>query len=83
VVDVRAPHEYRDGHLAGALNIPLPDVPSRLSDIPAGEVWVHCAAGYRAATAASLLARAGRTAIAVDDAWPNARAAGLPIVERQ
>jgi hydroxyacylglutathione hydrolase len=41
---------------------------------------VHCAAGYRAATAASLLARAGRTAVHVDDDWPNAVTAGLPIV---
>ena len=80
ILDVRAPHEHRDGHIAGAVNIPLPELPVRLPEIAPGPVWVHCAAGYRAATGASLLARAGRTAIQVDDLWPHAEAAGLPIV---
>lgn len=79
VIDVRADDEWAAGHIAGALHIPLPDVVHRLDDIPDGVVWVHCAAGYRAAAAASLLARAGRDAIHVDDDWPNAATAGLPI----
>jgi rhodanese-related sulfurtransferase len=79
VIDVRADDEWAAGHIAGALHIPLPDVVDRLDDIPDGVVWVHCAAGYRAAAAASLLARAGRDAIHVDDDWPNAAIAGLPI----
>jgi len=78
VVDVRAENEWAAGHIEGALHIPLPDVPARLAEIPDGTVWVHCAAGYRAAAAASLLTRAGRTAIHIDDDWPNAAAAGLP-----
>jgi glyoxylase-like metal-dependent hydrolase (beta-lactamase superfamily II)/rhodanese-related sulfurtransferase len=80
VVDVRAGNEWAEGHIAGALHIPLPEVTARLADIPPGPVWVHCAAGYRAASAASLLARAGREAIHVDDDWSNAAQAGLPIV---
>jgi glyoxylase-like metal-dependent hydrolase (beta-lactamase superfamily II)/rhodanese-related sulfurtransferase len=80
VVDVRAADEWAAGHIAGAMHIPLPEVVDRLGDIPDGVVWVHCAAGYRAAAAASLLARAGREAVHVDDDWPNAAAAGLPIV---
>jgi hydroxyacylglutathione hydrolase len=40
---------------------------------------VHCAAGYRAAAAVSLLVRAGREAVLVDDLWPNAAGAGLAI----
>ena len=47
--------------------------------MPAGEVWVHCAAGYRAAIAASILPRAGRQVVAVDDAFENAAGAGLPM----
>ena len=31
----------------------------RLADVPAGEVWVHCAGGYRASVAASMLDAAG------------------------
>jgi rhodanese-related sulfurtransferase len=80
VVDVRADHEWAAGHIDGALHIPLPDVTARLADIPPGTVWVHCAAGYRAAAAASLLARGGRQAIHIDDDWSHAAEAGLPIV---
>jgi rhodanese-related sulfurtransferase len=30
-------------------------------------VWVHCAAGFRAGIAASLLQRAGRDVVLIDD----------------
>jgi rhodanese-related sulfurtransferase len=36
------------------------------------DVWVHCATGYRAAIAASLLDRAGITVVAIDDDWEKA-----------
>ena len=80
VIDVRAEAEWQAGHLEGARHIPLPEIESRVPGLPEGVIWVHCAAGYRAAAAASLLARAGRTAIPIDDDWANAAAAGLPIV---
>ncbi|MEV4640681.1 MBL fold metallo-hydrolase [Actinoplanes sp. NPDC049548] len=80
VLDVRAAAEWDAGHLAGAVHIPLPSLTERLREVPDGTVWVHCAAGYRAAAAASLLARAGRRTVAVDDDWANAAAAGLPVV---
>ncbi len=31
--------------------------------------WVHCRSGYRAGIAASLLQRAGRTVVHLDDRW--------------
>ena len=80
IIDVRAENEWREGHIEGALHIPLPEIESQLPGLPEGVIWVHCAAGYRAAAAASLLTRAGRQAIPIDDDWPNAAAAGLPIV---
>jgi rhodanese-related sulfurtransferase len=42
---------------------------------------VHCASGYRASIAASLLDAAGRRLVAVDDSFANAEAVGLPLVE--
>jgi hydroxyacylglutathione hydrolase len=50
---------------------------SRIRDVPGRghEVWVHCTSGYRAAIAASLLDRAGRTVVAVNDDWKDAAAA--------
>jgi hydroxyacylglutathione hydrolase len=80
VVDVRLRHEHADGHIADALSIPLHELPDRLDEIPAGRVWVHCAAGYRAAVAGSLLARAGRDLMVVSDQIGNAIACGIELV---
>jgi hydroxyacylglutathione hydrolase len=77
VLDVRMAAEWRDSHLAGAVHLPAPEILSRLDDVPPGVVWVHCAAGYRAAAVASLLAAAGRQVVHVDDAYAEAIVAGL------
>ena len=79
VLDVRMTNEWRDGHVTGAVHIPLPDLPGRLADVPAGTVWVHCGSGYRATAAATLLANAGREVVVIDDKFDRAQAAGLPM----
>ncbi|WP_022909542.1 MBL fold metallo-hydrolase [Aestuariimicrobium kwangyangense] len=81
VLDVRRADEHAGAHIEGALNIPLHELPTRLGDVPAGEVWVHCAAGYRASIAASFLAAAGLPLVAIDDSFDNARAVGLQLVD--
>jgi hydroxyacylglutathione hydrolase len=80
VLDVRRRLEWADGHLEGALHIPLPDLPARLGEVPPGEIWVHCRSGYRAVIAASLLQAAGHPVVAVDDDLAQAAPAGLPLV---
>ncbi|KUL26912.1 MBL fold metallo-hydrolase [Actinoplanes awajinensis] len=77
VLDVRRNLEWGSAHIDGALHIPLHDLPGRLADVPGGEVWVHCAAGYRASIAASLLAAHGHHVVAVDDDFDQAHASGL------
>ncbi|MFI7547429.1 rhodanese-like domain-containing protein [Actinoplanes sp. NPDC049599] len=77
VLDVRRDLERAGAHIDGALHIPLHDLLRRLDDVPGGEIWVHCAAGYRATVAASLLAAGGRHVVAVDDDFDQARANGL------
>lgn len=79
VLDVRRAEEFGASAIQGAVNIPLHELPRRISEAPAGEVWVHCAAGYRASIAASLLAASGHRVVAVDDAFGNARQAALPL----
>lgn len=79
VLDVRRPEEHAAGAIDGAVNIPLHELPRRLTEVPEGEVWVHCAAGYRASVAASFIAAAGHSPVAVDDDFDNAMAAGLPV----
>ena len=65
VLDVRDPVEYRKGAVPGSVNIHVASVPSRLEELPKGEIWVYCASGYRAAMAAGLLARSGRRPVLV------------------
>jgi glyoxylase-like metal-dependent hydrolase (beta-lactamase superfamily II)/rhodanese-related sulfurtransferase len=80
VLDVRRTEEFAASRIAEAVNIPLHELPRRLSEVPEGEVWVHCGAGYRASVAASLLDAAGRSPVAVDDAFDNAGKTGLPLI---
>jgi len=80
VLDVRRDQEYRSGHLPGAVHIPVHELLDRLEDVPAGQVWVHCAGGYRASIAASVLVAAGRDVVVVDDDFGRARQVGLDVV---
>ena len=80
VLDVRRAEEHRDARIDGAVNIAIHELLDRLGEVPAGEVWVHCAAGYRASIAASLLAASGRRPVAVDDSFDNASQVDLRII---
>ncbi|HEY5328203.1 MAG TPA: MBL fold metallo-hydrolase, partial [Mucilaginibacter sp.] len=68
VVDVRNPNETHGGLIfKDALAIPLPELRERVNEIPDDKpVVVHCAAGYRSAAAASIIA-AKITAVPVLD----------------
>ena len=80
VLDVRQADEHDAARIDGAVNIPLHELLHRLADVPAGEVWVHCTGGYRASVAASVLAAAGRSLVAIDDSFDNAEKVGLHLV---
>ena len=80
VLDVRNPVEWAAGHLPGAVNIPVHELSGRLDEVPPGQVWVHCQAGYRAAVATGLLDRAGRDVVHVDDRLEQAGEHGLVLV---
>ncbi len=65
VVDVRTAREWNDGHIDGALNLPLAHLAERLGELPSDRpVIVYCASGYRSAVAASLLQREGLANVA-------------------
>lgn len=60
VLDVREPWEYRQGHVPGALLIPLGDLRGRLNELnPEQPVAVICASGSRSQSAAALLGQQG------------------------
>ena len=79
MLDVRLPLEWADSHLQSAVHIPLHELTARLSELPAGEVWVYCRTGHRASIAASILDAAGRSVVAVDDLYQRAAGTGLPL----
>jgi hydroxyacylglutathione hydrolase len=80
LLDVRLASEWERGHIETATHIPLHELKARMSEIPAGQIWVHCQAGYRAAVAASLLAANGRDVVAINDDFGSASPAGLRTV---
>ena len=59
---------------------------SRLDEVVAwaseqgAPVWIYCGSGFRASIGASVLEAAGVDLVHVDDDFPNAEKAGLPIV---
>jgi hydroxyacylglutathione hydrolase len=75
VIDVRRQEEWDAGHLRGACHIPVHRLME--TDLPPGQLWLYCAAGYRAVLGASLLQRSGRNVVAIDDSWRAATSAGL------
>jgi glyoxylase-like metal-dependent hydrolase (beta-lactamase superfamily II)/rhodanese-related sulfurtransferase len=80
VLDVRRAEEFAACRIDEAVNIPIHLLSQHLDEVPDGEVWVHCAAGYRASIGASMLDAAGRRPVVVDDVFENAEKAGLPLV---
>ncbi|MBY5922093.1 rhodanese-like domain-containing protein [Ferrimonas balearica] len=62
LVDVRTTEEFAAGHLPGAINIPLDQLPSRLAELgePGAEtIVVYCRSGNRSGQALGWLNRQG------------------------
>ncbi|WP_222165820.1 rhodanese-like domain-containing protein [Edaphocola aurantiacus] len=61
IVDVRTVEEYREGHAAGSINIPLHELTGRLDEIKAMEqpLLLCCAKGIRSGQAAAYLHQLG------------------------
>jgi hydroxyacylglutathione hydrolase len=64
VLDVRGTAEYREGHIPGALHVPMGYIPRRIAEIPADKpIVVHCLSGARSAIAAGVLEALGRNQV--------------------
>lgn len=62
VLDVRNPEEFAAGHIRGAVNIPLQDLPQRLGELEKSRsktIIVVCQAGVTSAKASAQLDKAG------------------------
>lgn len=59
-VDVREPEEWAEGHIPGALHIPLAQLPQRASELPADtDLILVCRSGARSYLATEFLAFKG------------------------
>ena len=65
VLDIRQDDEFADGHIPGALHRELGTLAGDAASLPPQPLTVMCAHGERAATAASVLERAGRPGAAI------------------
>lgn len=80
LLDVRERHEWQAGHAPEARHIPLPALPARLRELPAGRpVVAVCASGMRSRRAAALLAGQGHEAYTLRGGMSAWAGAGLPV----
>ncbi|GAA1343380.1 MBL fold metallo-hydrolase [Arthrobacter roseus] len=79
ILDVRRTDEYASAHIPGAVNIPLHELLTRMDEVPAGKLWIHCGSGYRSGVGASLLQRAGMDVVHIDAMFGEAEKAGVPL----
>jgi phage shock protein E len=65
LLDVRTPAEFAEGHIHGALNIPIQALPERMSELSDADraIVVYCRSGMRSARARQMLRRAGHTTV--------------------
>ncbi|MBI5262356.1 MAG: metalloregulator ArsR/SmtB family transcription factor [Bradyrhizobium sp.] len=81
ILDVRPEDEFALGHLAGAINIPLRALESRLSELKrSSEIVAYCRGAYCVLSyeAVAALRKRGFNARRLEDGFPEWRAAGLP-----
>lgn len=78
LVDVREETEYADGHIAGAIDIPIRTLAQNLDKVPADQpVVVYCATGFRSALATAALHIMGYSNVRVfPPSYPAWEAAG-------
>jgi rhodanese-related sulfurtransferase len=59
ILDVRTPSEFEQGHIPGAISVPVTSIDEKMGDIPSDRpMLVVCHAGKRAARAYAMLAKA-------------------------
>jgi len=87
LVDCREPDEWKDGHVTGAVSLPLSTLergvpPDQLARILPKDkiVYVHCLAGGRCLAAAKILQNSGYDVRPLKPGYPDLTKAGFPTV---
>lgn len=82
ILDVRPESEYKNGHIAGALSIPIDELANRLKELPKRhEIIAYCRGPFCvfADEAVSLLNMAGYKATRLDQGFPDWALMGKPV----
>lgn len=82
VIDVRPASEYQAGHIPGAVNIPVDELPSHLNNLPREqEIVAYCRGPYcmLAFEAVNRLRDAGYQARRLEDGFPEWKAEKRPV----
>jgi len=86
ILDVREKSEFEGERIAGAVNIPLRELPKALDRLPDGRgtpIVVYCAIGHRGAIAMTVLRLWGYTNVrSIRNGLGGWKAAGLPVVTK-
>jgi len=85
IIDVRPRAEFESGHIEGALSIPLEELAEHLRELPPGrEIVAYCRGPYCVLSleAVRLLRQQGRTAVRLEEGFPEWLDAGLPVETR-
>ena len=60
LLDVREDYEYQDGHIKGAVNLPLREILEKKDTLPKDkDIYVYCRSGHRSADAVNFLKSLG------------------------
>ena len=80
IVDVREAKAFAEGHIAGAINIPLGELADRVSELPIDQrILTSCGGGSRGPKAAALLREHGVVADVLRGGLRGWTAAGLAV----
>lgn len=80
ILDVREDYEWVEGHAAGAVHIPMGEIPARLEELdPDEDTYVICRTGGRSSQVAAWLVGQGYSAYNIDGGSGAWLEAGLPM----
>lgn len=79
LIDVREPWEYAEGHVPGAISLPMSTIGEHLDELPDGAFDVICKVGGRSARVVEALLARGYDATNVDGGTDEWIAAGYPV----
>lgn len=82
IIDVRPKHEFDEGHIAGALNVPVDDLSDKLNELPKDqEIVAYCRGPFCvfADDAVGMLREKGFNAKRLDEGFPEWMLDELPV----